>query len=82
MEQCSAEQLDERERYWIAYYDTCNQGYNIKEGGQNYRGENNPMAKLSEKQVLQIIHLLEAHQKNNGQIADEFGVSYIIIPRM
>ena len=75
LEQCSAEQLDERERYWIAYYDTCNQGYNIKEGGQNYRGENNPMAKLSEKQVLQIIHLLEAHQKNNGQIADEFDVS-------
>lgn len=75
LEQCSPDQLDEKERYWISYYNTCNSEYNIKNGGQNYRGENNPQAKLSTQQVLQIIHLLEANQKTNKQIAQDFGVS-------
>ena len=30
--------LDEREKYWIQYYDTVNDGFNIKEGGKCSRG--------------------------------------------
>lgn len=30
--------LDEREKYWIQYYDSVNNGFNIKEGGKCARG--------------------------------------------
>lgn len=33
VEQCDNELLDERERYWIAYYDTVNTGFNVALGG-------------------------------------------------
>ena len=32
---CSQELLDEREKYWIAFYDTYNSGYNSTLGGDN-----------------------------------------------
>ena len=37
LERCCFEMLDEKERYWIDYYDTLdrNCGYNLKDGGQN-----------------------------------------------
>lgn len=28
------EELNEKERYWIAYYDSCHQGYNSTDGGE------------------------------------------------
>ena len=37
LEECSNEELDEREKYWISYYDsfyTTGKGYNLTEGGQ------------------------------------------------
>ena len=33
LEKCSAELLDEREKYWIEYYDSFNVGYNNTTGG-------------------------------------------------
>lgn len=50
LEECSNEKLDERERYWIAYYDTYNNGYNSTEGGQLWQS-----TRLSEQEVQQII---------------------------
>lgn len=35
LEECEVNQLDEKEIYWIAYYDTYNNGYNMTEGGDN-----------------------------------------------
>jgi group I intron endonuclease len=40
LEECSLEQLNEREIYWINYYESINKGLNIKEGGS--RGKHNP----------------------------------------
>lgn len=34
IELCSEEQLDTQEIYWIEYYDTYNNGYNMTKGGQ------------------------------------------------
>lgn len=34
LEYCLLEQLAEREKYWIAYYDTYNNGYNATLGGE------------------------------------------------
>ena len=37
IEECSKEQLNEREIYWIDYYDTFYHGYNMTRGGQGKR---------------------------------------------
>lgn len=36
IEKCFSGELDERERYWINYYDSFNNGYNSTIGGQDY----------------------------------------------
>jgi group I intron endonuclease len=74
LEQCSTELLDEREKYWISFYDTINNGYNLTPGGQSYRGEANPGARLTDDEVRQIIILLEEHKLNNREIAERFSV--------
>lgn len=35
IEECDLLSVDERERYWIAYYDSYNNGYNMTIGGQD-----------------------------------------------
>ena len=37
IEECSKEQLNDKEIYWISYYDSCNldKGYNLTKGGDN-----------------------------------------------
>lgn len=35
IEPCSPEELDDKEVYWIKYYDSFNNGYNLTQGGQN-----------------------------------------------
>lgn len=74
LEECSVEQLDEREKYWISFYDTIENGYNLTPGGQSYRGEENPSARLNEDEVRQIIILLEEHKLDNKEIAERFSV--------
>jgi len=45
IEQCKKKDLDEREIYWIEYYDSFNKGYNCTKGGDSgpvLHGEDNP----------------------------------------
>lgn len=35
VEECSEEQLNEKEKYWINYYDSYNNGYNMTQGGES-----------------------------------------------
>ena len=43
IEQCKKKDLDEREIYWIEYYDSFNKGYNRTKGGDGMRtGKDNP----------------------------------------
>ena len=42
IEQCKKSELDEREIYWIEYYDSFNKGYNRTKGGDGNSGEGNP----------------------------------------
>lgn len=74
LEECTVDKLDDREKYWIEFYNTIADGYNLIPGGQSYRGEENPAAKLTEDEVRQIVILLEEHKLNNGQIAQLFRV--------
>lgn len=54
IEQCNPEQLDERERFWIEYFNSYAEGYNRTPGGSSLRGEEHPRAILTKEQVWQI----------------------------
>lgn len=59
IEECKKEELDEKEKYWIKYYNSNNPnyGYNMTEGGDkgpSLKGELNPKARLREDDVLSI----------------------------
>jgi group I intron endonuclease len=74
LENITDEELNERENYWITYFDSLYSanGYNLREGGANRTlleetriklrqcniGENNPSVKITEVQALKIIELL------------------------
>lgn len=55
-ENVSDEVVNDREKYWISYYDTLNKGYNMTEGGEGTRGY---------KQSKE--HTEKIRQKNIGQ---------------
>ena len=55
LEECSEEELDEKEQLYIQQYDSKNHGYNCQNGGcNNSRGEGNGRAKLTEQDIYFI----------------------------
>lgn len=76
LEECTVQELDEREKYWINFYDSKNNGYNLTAGGQNYRGEANPGAKLAESTVKKIIERLRDTTISIQALAKEYNVHY------
>jgi len=67
IEECSKEQLLEREKFWITYYNSYYYGYNCTFGGDmsglNVQGENHPNSKLSEKDVFDIRTRYANHER-------------------
>lgn len=64
IEECLPEELDEKEKYWIAYYNTYKGfGYNCSEGGGNNRCENNGRTKLTNKDVAYIRECYDLHMR-------------------
>ena len=64
IEECQLDQLDEREKYWIKYYNTFKGfGYNCNEGGGNSQGENNGRTKLTNADVAYIREYYDAHMR-------------------
>lgn len=76
LEECSVDELDEKEIYWIKFYNSKEEGYNLTIGGQNYRGESNPASKLTEEQVRDIIDKLRDTKISIQNLAEEYGVHY------
>ena len=72
IEECSIDNLDEREVYWIQYYDTFKNGYNQTAGGQGQRclGQ-----KLTIYDVEEIEWYLINTEKTQSEIAEIFHVS-------
>ena len=54
LEECSVKELGEREKYYIAKYDTYHNGYNMTSGGEDNVGDAHPKHKLSEEDVINI----------------------------
>lgn len=73
------ENFNEREKYWIKYYNSITPfGYNILEGGQNppiYRGEDHPSSKLSNLEVKQIKKDLKETNISLSLLAKKYGIS-------
>lgn len=64
IEECSIEELNQKEQYWIKYYNSIAQGYNCSEGGdQQSIGSNNGRSKLTEEDVIEIRIAYNNHLK-------------------
>lgn len=70
LEECSADLLNEREQYWIAFYDTYKNGYNQTAGGyQSIRH-----IKLTKTDVEQIRNRLLNTEDSYALIASDYGI--------
>lgn len=81
IEECREEELCDKEKYWIAYYNCCvldnrNGGYNLTHGGEEYQSEENPWARLSLVQVNEIIDKLINTKISIQALSKEYGVHY------
>ena len=64
LEECPLEKLNQKEAYWIKYYNTVETGYNCSEGGdQQSVGKNNGRSKLTEEDIVNIRKAYANHEK-------------------
>lgn len=61
IEECPVEQLNDREKYWIEYYNSYHQGYNCSLGGDSLKGAEHPRAILTEEEVWEIREMYKMH---------------------
>ena len=54
LEECSIQELGEKEKYYIAKYDTYKNGYNMTTGGEDNVGSAHPNHKLTDEDVINI----------------------------
>lgn len=54
IEECKPEQLNLKEQYWIDYYNSYNNGYNMTSGGETNYGDNHPGHKLTKQDIIDI----------------------------
>lgn len=69
VEECDNELLNEREKYWIAFYDSYNNGYNMTTGGGNIQ------TNAEEDQLIQKIYELWDKGLGITEISRELDVS-------
>lgn len=79
IEECSAIELKEKEKYWIKYYNCCvldnrEGGYNLTRGGEEYKSEENRWARLTVKQVEEIIEKLANTTISIQKLAKDYNV--------
>lgn len=85
LEEVSIEELNEREKYWIAYYDSYNNGYNLTLGGQdsNYFNLNRLESTIDIKKFSEYI---KEFKPLATEVAAHFGISkcsvYNLIERL
>lgn len=65
IERCRVEELDDKEIFWINFYNSYADGYNQSPGGRVLRGENHPKAILTLEQVWQLREAYKNHIKRS-----------------
>lgn len=76
LEECSKEELNDKEKYYIQHYDTYNNGYNATTGGD---GVMNSIFKLSQEEIEKIYDLLLHSNIPQKEIAEQFQVGEDVI---
>lgn len=73
IEQCSIDDLNDREKYWIKYYQSNknDKGYNLTDGGQGAI----TFSKITKNDVNQIIELLLTSSLSQEEISKKFNIS-------
>lgn len=71
IEECEKEKLNERERYWIQYYNSYLKGYNCNLGGSSV----SQFIKISKEKLNDIILLLKEGKLKEQEIAQKLKVS-------
>lgn len=66
LEICNESDLDLKEEYYINFYNSINNGYNMIKGGQHNIGESNPKSKLTEQEVYYIRECYNNHEPINS----------------
>lgn len=73
------ENFNEKEKYWIKYYNSTNPfGYNILQGGENppiYYGDDHPNVKISDENVYKLKKDLADTQISLSQLAEKYNIS-------
>lgn len=87
LEECSIDELDSKEDYWISYYNALDKekGYNFLDKGDvsGRRGVNNSNASINENQLETIINLLNnSYELSYQDIADKVGTSLCVVQRI
>ena len=73
LEECSLPLLNERETYWIKQLDAIKKGYNCNEGGQlAVQGEQNPNAKLTREDVVEIRKEYAKKEKSQREVFNKY----------
>ena len=71
VEECSVEDLNEREKFWIKFFKANIYGYNKNEGGlTDLIGSHNPNSKLTENDVIKIRQAYNSHLKQKDVYED------------
>ena len=74
--------LIEKEKYWIKYYDTFNNGYNQTMGGEGALGvvgEKSANAKITDRQAKEVLKLLFEGKKTINDISKITNINSEII---
>lgn len=77
--------LDEREKYWIQYYDTVNNGFNIKEGGKCSRGFKQSQSSIEKRRqkllgkTLSEEHKQKLSKAHKGKVLSKETVDKMIV---
>lgn len=70
IEQCSSDMLNNREKFWIDYYNTYKNGYNQTSGGEDNYGDNHPGHKLTSDDVIAIRIRYNNHERRKDVYLD------------
>lgn len=63
IETCKKEELDKKEQYWINFYNSYKNGYNMTSGGETNFGDNHPGHKLTKEDVIDIRTRYANHER-------------------
>ena len=73
LEECSQEELDEKEQYYINKFNSIEEGYNYQTGGfNNSVGESNGRAIFSQEDVIRLRNAYKNHESPKKVFEEEF----------